>query len=888
MSKYEMKKFQKKAYNSYLAGLKFIDYRKVIKDYMANPNDLNGLYLAQGNGGTSHGFKIQLDAPTGSGKTVLLGHILKDFHKDYAIVVFSPGAGRLQEQTARRLSEIMGDSNVSLVDESTFSQEISTGVAYVGNWEKFVSRDKKTGDYKNRIVRDGDSRNFFDALLELGNKGTPVIVCIDEAHHGSGSAFTSIQTFLEDIKKHLGYSPLYLEISATPILKGHPLQINITTREVQAEGLIRKNIRLNGEGLIAEIDKLSKEQRASQQVEPFLIDYAIKKQVDIDARYIVNDAHQVIKGQKVHYHSLIGLQIPNSIDGNEALARAETHLRDKYNITRENDQLLVYLSDDNDKTLKKELLKNIASPDSPVKVLIYKQGIATGWDCPRAQILLGFRHITSKIFTKQNLGRFVRTTEQKYYGDDELDYTYVISNVGDLGQAGFAEGEVDSTFIYEKEAVLRKNKLDGHIALSSFNKTLLPTSHYATVNQNRVPPEGLKNKWESCAADANLWNDLQYTNISSLSQNKFVSAEMDLSEMEKNNPLFILQGESKALGEDNRKQYNDFEKMVLVAILDKGRNYGANAQLARTFTRIIVRWYRELVWGEKDSNITHKAKLGSIIDILEGEQVDGIRPAMALDQNDFAVEQASLDPIHWKAVAKVIEATLMAIPSSELQTEEEFRESGVPWAERNFTRGEPFFIDLTAPVWIATTPDNEIGKNGVGSAPHYAYAPKGDEIIAYREGAANLSGPETSFEKIFIPSVLSSPKNENILAYYMKSPENSKRSYRLGVASLDNSKVSDFYPDYIGEIYNTKGKKYSPWIVEVKSELDVHKAERDRTSLLGAKAKTLVDLALDSNIKAGVAYEQNADKPNAEWVIITKVEEDGSFKTNNLKEYLLR
>jgi type III restriction enzyme len=73
-------------------------------------------------------------------------------------------------------------------------------------------------------------------------------------------------------------------------------------------------------------------------------------------------------------------------------------LKEKYNISRENQKLAVYLSED-----KTDNLDEISSHNSLVEVLIFKQAIATGWDCPRAQILVMFREIKSITFEIQTV-----------------------------------------------------------------------------------------------------------------------------------------------------------------------------------------------------------------------------------------------------------------------------------------------------------------------------------------------------------------------------------------------------------------------------------------------------------------------------------------------------
>jgi type III restriction enzyme len=80
------------------------------------------------------------------------------------------------------------------------------------------------------------------------------------------------------------------------------------------------------------------------------------------------------------------------------IEKVEKILESKYNITRENQKLAVYLSED-----KTDNLDNIAKQNSPVEILIFKQAIATGWDCPRAQILVMFREIKSITFEIQTV-----------------------------------------------------------------------------------------------------------------------------------------------------------------------------------------------------------------------------------------------------------------------------------------------------------------------------------------------------------------------------------------------------------------------------------------------------------------------------------------------------
>jgi hypothetical protein len=864
MTTYALKEFQEKAQARFKKILDDLEYVPTLEALAKNPAD--PIAQKNANEGINDPFRIQIDAPTGSGKTVLISFLAKDILGDYVHIVFSPGAGNLEEQTARRLSSILGETNVTLIDETIFGQPAATGMTYVGNWEQFVSRDNKTGLYKNRTVREGDVRNLFDWVSEIGSQFLPVVITIDEAHYGSAKGISSITRFLDDIQKTLGYSPLLVEASATHVLEG-TRKVKIELKDVIQEGLIRKSIRLNGIDLIERVDFLSPEQRGSYQIEPFLLDFAIEKQQKLDEEYVRINAFETIDGNKVYQHCLIGIQVPNGPVGNAVIERVETRLRDVHGISRENGLLAVFLSDD-----KTANMANIDSPASAARVLIYKQGVATGWDCPRAQILLGYRHITSKIFTKQNLGRFMRTTEGKHYGNDLLDYAYVISNVGDLGQASFGD-DISADLNYEMEAVYRIFEGE-HVALTSFNEVSLPQCHFGFTNQTVVKPSDIMKEWIAAAAKVSLWNHLEYSSVSSMAEG-LMNGKIDVEDLFGNDEKlgFTTEGVSKALAKNNGEQMLNFSNMINGVLAQSGRDYGNNSQVVRTLSTIIIRWYREAVEKEANATYAHHAKLSGARKSVDAETDQGLRNGNP-DWVDIAVEQISLDAYHWNAVQKVVKETLKHIKSVRIVDEDDFKTKGVPWAERTLIDDGTFKVNPLGSKWV--TPE-ELNKVTGNLANLYATRMVVGEA-SYKEGPPG-SGPEKSFEDTALTGLISTKGNR--LGSFYKSPENKTDSYRVGVKTESGS-VSTFYPDYLGEILTEDGK-YIPFVIEVKSADDV-KANINTDTILRAKAKYLVELNSD-NVKAGLVYQSTEGL----WLIITGFDEKTStVKTENFKEFMCK
>ena len=103
----------------------------------------------------------------------------------------------------------------------------------------------------------------------------------------------------------------------------------------------------------------------------------------------------------------------------------KTYLKVACDITEENGRLAVWLARAEDKSN----LANLEKPDNMAQVLLFKEAIALGWDCPRAGVLLIFRKLQSDTFTIQTVGRILRMPEQKHYSNDILNYGYVYTDI---------------------------------------------------------------------------------------------------------------------------------------------------------------------------------------------------------------------------------------------------------------------------------------------------------------------------------------------------------------------------------------------------------------------------------------------------------------------------
>ena len=111
-------------------------------------------------------------APTGSGKTIMTARFIDEFIKEIpeinmCFIWISVGKGNLHIQSKNSLDKVFdGAPRVSLLEnEFTGSRErIVDNEVVVVNWEKIRTKDNKTGEWKNILMKDGEKLNSKELL----------------------------------------------------------------------------------------------------------------------------------------------------------------------------------------------------------------------------------------------------------------------------------------------------------------------------------------------------------------------------------------------------------------------------------------------------------------------------------------------------------------------------------------------------------------------------------------------------------------------------------------------------------------------------------------------------------------------------------------------------
>lgn len=379
-----------------------------LKNYQRDAVNELKQYISIGFKSTSR-KEVVFKAPTGSGKTFMAASLFEELAEEnpsvnFCILWACPGKGELHKQSFDAVKTYLGGNPVcSLLEDNFFGSRkyIKDKEIVFINWEKLIQKDKETGKWANNLMKDQEGMNFIDVIEKTKQNGTRVILVIDESHIGA-SQKARIQEFINTII----IPNIVLEMSATP-LNNH-IDVEIEAQKVVDEGMIKEDVIVN-QGINKEDKTL-----AEQDSELLVLQKGYDKRQEIVEEY---------NKLNIAVNPLVLIQILNVDEGEAKKLVIKDFLREK-GITEDNGKLKFWC-DDKGNFDKKAIKKN----NDITEYLVFKTAVATGWDCPRAHILIKFRDGKSETFETQTIGRILRTAEAKSYDNYLLDNAYIFTNI---------------------------------------------------------------------------------------------------------------------------------------------------------------------------------------------------------------------------------------------------------------------------------------------------------------------------------------------------------------------------------------------------------------------------------------------------------------------------
>ncbi len=363
---------------------------------------------------------LVLAAPTGSGKTMiaiawmerLSGGDDQRSPDPNATFLWLTDQPELNVQTRRKFdsaSSVFFGSKLVTIDASFDQEAFEAGRVYFLNTQKLGKGQP--------LVSAGDERThtIWQTINNTATKWPGSFwVILDEAHKGMtedaserNRARTIVQRFIKGWNDTLNPVPLIFGISATPdrfteLLSGtartNRPTVMVPPEDVRTSGLLKETITLYhpDEDQPADLTLLH---QASKQLERFTNDwaaYADKEEAPLVRPILVVQVEDA-SGRKATRTKL-----------DEAVAKVEDVLG-----PLADHEVAHSFQEDYTLTFGERDIRYIGAADvqddHDLRVVFFKKSLTTGWDCPRAEVMMSFRRQVDKTVIAQLVGRMVRT-----------------------------------------------------------------------------------------------------------------------------------------------------------------------------------------------------------------------------------------------------------------------------------------------------------------------------------------------------------------------------------------------------------------------------------------------------------------------------------------------
>ena len=374
---------------------------------------------------------VSYTAPTGAGKTIVMSALIEDIYygdelypeQPEAIFIWLSDSPQLNEQSRLKIDlkadKIRLNQCVVISDDAFDMETLEDGHIYFLNTQKLSKSSNLTKH------SDGRQYTIWETLSNtVREKGDRLYFIIDEAHRGAQGArdltknTTIMQKFLKGSEADgLPPMPVVIGMTATPQrfnrlaegIQSTTHYVRTTADEVRASGLLKDRIIIT-----------YPEQSGN--------DMAVLQAATDEWQQKCQHWYQYCYEQ--HYgqvNPILVIQVQNgsgnqisTTDLNECLRIMEERMGDRFL-----EGQVVHAFGEGTPTIQIGGLDvpycepSRIADDKRIKVVFFKETLTTGWDCPRAEVMMSFRRAVDHTYIAQLLGRMVRTPTQQHINVDE-------------------------------------------------------------------------------------------------------------------------------------------------------------------------------------------------------------------------------------------------------------------------------------------------------------------------------------------------------------------------------------------------------------------------------------------------------------------------------------
>lgn len=376
---------------------------------------------------------VSFTAPTGAGKTIIMASLIEfiyfgdDSYPDQqnAIFVWLSDSPQLNEQSKQKIDlkadKIRLDQCVTITEETFDRELLDDGHIYFLNTQKLGK--------SSNLTKHGDKRQhtIWETLTNTAReKSDHLYLIIDEAHRGmqgreASRATTIMQKFLKGSSgDKLAPMPVVIGMSATSerfnrLVEGTSSTIHkvvVTADEVRASGLLKDRIVIT----YPEESSLNKDMAVLQAAADNW-----KEKWDHWTQYCREQHYSYVNPIfVVQVLSSTGDRVSDT-DLDDCLCKIEERTGFHFS---EGEVVHTFGQTSTSITVNGlnvcyEEPSRIAD-NRNIKVVFFKENLSTGWDCPRAETMMSFRHAKDATYIAQLLGRMVRTPMQARILVDEV------------------------------------------------------------------------------------------------------------------------------------------------------------------------------------------------------------------------------------------------------------------------------------------------------------------------------------------------------------------------------------------------------------------------------------------------------------------------------------
>jgi type III restriction enzyme len=357
---------------------------------------------------------LSLAAPTGAGKTVIATAVIEELFTPgtnnmdpNAVILWVTDDPSLNEQTRRKMitaSSSLKPAQLVTINAAFDQRTLEARNVYFLNIQKLGR--------STSYVKDKKDRRSYSLWTTLANtikeSGGHFYVIIDEAHRGTKtdkSRQTIVSRIISDTEGVLPPSPVVWGISATPERFQQAMgssstpgrlraDIPVPIEDVRESGLVKDKI-------------LIKHPTEKQPGGATLTRLAVSDLQSYDAQWAaysddedeppVRPVLVVQVPARVTDAALIDLLATLREAWPDLNGRAVAHTFESHTALTLRGQSIRYVEPQN------------IQDDPDLRVVFFKEALTTGWDCPRAEVMLSFRKADDYTYMAQLIGRMVRT-----------------------------------------------------------------------------------------------------------------------------------------------------------------------------------------------------------------------------------------------------------------------------------------------------------------------------------------------------------------------------------------------------------------------------------------------------------------------------------------------